>query len=419
MTEFDEVRATVQALQGTATLLQGAMDRLGAIEQERRQAEQALRSVTTQVDLVRAEQTGVLAEFDRLVQGALARRAALLAEITDLEQRRDGLIITGAPPESAATDRTNPFNSVPVVPLPAVSAEPERASVQENFGPVVPSLAESPVSQQAPVVENLAPVVPLPATRGEPAPQHAEDTGRYIPGPVVPLPAMSTDPVARQPEREARAETELVEKTLGPVVPLPAGSPILARAPRRSLGGLRAITTALLAALLLGMAILLTPLTQAIGGLQLLAVMSGSMEPTIHVGGIVGVLPAPSQSLQVGDVITFANQSSPDVLVTHRIVGIDTEGGQELLTTRGDANNAVDAVSVPAGRAVGRVLFTLPWLGYAMVWLASPLAKIAILAVCVLGLVLPSLKRSPQREKSQRDPTYASLEREIAGLLPQ
>ncbi len=126
---------------------------------------------------------------------------------------------------------------------------------------------------------------------------------------------------------------------------------------------------------------------------------------------------APAESLQVGDVITFANQSNPDVLVTHRIVGIDTQAGQELLTTRGDANDAVDAVSVPAGRAVGRVLFTLPWLGYAMVWLASPVAKIAILAVCVLGLLLPSIKRS--RPEPEPISTYAALEREIAGLLSQ
>jgi signal peptidase len=326
MTEFDEVRATVQALQGTATLLQGAMDRLGAIEQERRQAEQTLRTVTTQVDLVRAEQAGVLAEFDRLVQNALLRRTSLLAEISELEARRDGLAATvSAPAPQEVPARPEPPQEVTAWPQP----------VQE--------------------------------VKGRPEP--------------LPL--------------------------VAPVAPLPVR---LAPSPRRKIGW-RAITTALLAALLIGMAVLLTPLTQAFGGLELLAVMSGSMEPTIHVGGIVGVMPVQALSLQVGDVITFANQSNPDVLVTHRIVDIDMQGGQELLTTRGDANDAVDAVSVPAGRAVGRVVFTLPGLGYAMVWLASPVAKIAILAVSVLGLLLPSLRR-PFRKGS-----YSSLEREIEGLL--
>ena len=42
-----------------------------------------------------------------------------------------------------------------------------------------------------------------------------------------------------------------------------------------------------------------------------------------------------------------------------------------------------------ATRAVGRVDFTLPWLGYLMIWLASPLAKVGILAVSVIGFALP------------------------------
>jgi signal peptidase I len=353
MTEFDEVRATVQALQGTATLLQGAMDRLGAIEQERQQAEQTLRTVTTQVDLVRSEQSGVLAEFERLVQSALSRRAALLAEITELEVRRDNLVVVVAPP---------PPPDPPAPPAPHADSE-------------APSVAAEPV---------LA----------EPEPVASEPLA------VKPEP----EPVAAQPEPVAA-----VREIVSVAPPAPRG---VAPAPRgRRIISWRAVTTALLATLLLGMAVLLTPLTQAFGGLQLLAVMSGSMEPTIHVGGAVGVVPVQAMALQVGDVITFANQSNPDVLVTHRIVSIDTQDGQELLTTRGDANDAVDAVSVPANRAVGRVAFTMPWLGYAMVWLASPIAKIIILGISVLGLLLPSLRR-PSKASS-----YASLEREIDGLL--
>jgi signal peptidase len=170
------------------------------------------------------------------------------------------------------------------------------------------------------------------------------------------------------------------------------------------------------------MAILLTPVTQAFGGLQLLAVMSGSMEPTIHVGGIVGVLPVPASSLQIGDVITFTHQNSPDVLVTHRIVDIEERGSQELLTTRGDANDSADAVAVPAARAVGRVAFAAPWLGYAMVYLASPIAKVVILALAVGGLVLPSLRRRPSDsdvEPAAPPTSFAALERELEALLPK
>jgi len=193
--------------------------------------------------------------------------------------------------------------------------------------------------------------------------------------------------------------------------------------------------------MLVGLALLLTPVLQVFGGTQLLAVMSGSMEPTIRVGGIVAVRPVPVSALQVGDVITFANQSNPDVLVTHRIVGLEARDNQTLVTTNGDANDSVDAVAVPASRAVGRVDLTLPWLGYLMVWLASPLAKVGILVISVIGLALPSTKRnpapadlpepepvtSPARRSVEPTPIfaaasaqpYAALEREIDSLLPR
>jgi signal peptidase len=199
-----------------------------------------------------------------------------------------------------------------------------------------------------------------------------------------------------------------------PIVSLPV---VTSRSKRRF--GWRGLTTSVLGIFLLGLAVLLTPVTQVAGGLQLLAVMSGSMEPTIHVGGIVGVVPTAASDLQVGDVITFTSQSNPDALVTHRIVSMEERGNQELLTTRGDANDTADALAVPASRAVGRVEFTFPWLGYAMIYLASPLAKVAILAVSVLGLVLPSLKRSPAAPNDDVPPSLRALERELESLLPK
>jgi len=95
-------------------------------------------------------------------------------------------------------------------------------------------------------------------------------------------------------------------------------------------------------------------------------------------------------------VITFANQTSPDVLVTHRIVSLEARNGQAFLTTKGDANDSVDALAAPATRAVGRVDFSLPWLGYLMMWLASPLAKVGILAIAIIGFALPSVKRAAE-----------------------
>ena len=195
----------------------------------------------------------------------------------------------------------------------------------------------------------------------------------------------------------------------------------------RRLPGLRQSVTVVLAAVLLGLAALLTPVSQIVGGTQLLAVMSGSMEPTIHVGGVVAVRPVPANQLQVGDVITFANQSNPDVLITHRVVSLESNGGQTLLTTKGDANDSVDAVATSPTRAVGRVDFALPWLGYVMMWFSSPLAKAGILVVSIVGFALPTGRKhvpGPRPTTSLADasaavsPSYTALERELQALLP-
>jgi signal peptidase len=426
--ELDQVQATVQALQGAASLLQGAMEQrqelltemrtahesLAALRLERAQAEQALLSATNQLDRaarevaqVRAEQNGVVAEFDKLVQSALQRRSALVTEIADLERQRDALTTfapltpVSPPPPPIITQPTLPewppvVNAwVPASPLPAEAAPAP---------PAVP-LAVEPLAPVAPIVdaEAAAPVAPIVVAPTPQAPAHLR-------------PVFATDPIPA------------VTATVVPV-----------RSKAANRFGLRELCTAFIAVMLVGLALLLTPVLQVFGGTQLLAVMSGSMEPTIQVGGIVSVRPVPVSELQVGNVITFATQSNPDVLVTHRIVALEARDNQTLVTTKGDANDSVDAVAVPVSRAVGRVDFTLPWLGYLMVWLASPLAKVGIVVISVIGFALPSTKRNaaraelsepepatPARHTEPRPifaaaptPSYAALEREIESLLPR
>jgi len=178
--EFDQVRATVRALQGGATLLQGAMEqrqglrsemqsaeqKLRDVEQQRGQAEQALLNASLQLqrtmrdlEQVRGEQSGVLGEFDRLVQGALARRTALLAEIGELERQRDGLAAALPVPAPApvpvvhvpsvptvvtfdASDVVEPNVPAPVVdwaPEPVVTPqEPETVEDDDDLDPPTP-----------------------------------------------------------------------------------------------------------------------------------------------------------------------------------------------------------------------------------------------------------------------------------------
>jgi len=100
------------------------------------------------------------------------------------------------------------------------------------------------------------------------------------------------------------------------------------------------------------------------GNHQLLTVLSGSMEPEIKLGSTVLVKPA--DEYKVGDVVTFRNPKTPDQTTTHRIFEIRKEDEIEAYVTKGDANDAPDTREVLKENIVGKVLFALPYLGYAV-----------------------------------------------------
>jgi signal peptidase len=369
----------------------------------------------------------LVAEFDKMVQSALVRRGTLVTEIADLERRRLSLaevaprhVIHAVVDQPAYPERvvvpplfTQPLFAPPTYPEPSAvqPAYPEPVVTQSFFAQ--PAQAEPVIAQ--PVYQE--PVVPRPVYE-EPVYAHPEFARPPIDRPAfaqpVALPPLIPErPIALVP---APVRAQYVKE-------VPAGEP---RRSRSRVSPVRLVFSVLFGSILLGLAVLLTPVSQVIGGLQLLAVMSGSMEPTIPVGGVVGVRPVLASDLKVGDVITFANTTNPDVLVTHRVVTLQSVGGQTLLTTKGDANDAVDAVTTSANRTVGRVDFSAPWLGYLMFWLAAPLAKAGILVVSVIGFALPSLKRTPHApEVVEASPavhasqSFLALEREIQDLLPR
>lgn len=73
-----------------------------------------------------------------------------------------------------------------------------------------------------------------------------------------------------------------------------------------------------------------------------MAVISGSMEPTFFKGDIVVIKGVPAEELVVGDIIVYTNPLK-NIPVVHRIYDIQEVSGKKFFFTKGD-NKATNAI---------------------------------------------------------------------------
>ena len=98
-------------------------------------------------------------------------------------------------------------------------------------------------------------------------------------------------------------------------------------------------------------------------GYKPVEVYSGSMEPTIPVGGLALDRPIPARDVRVGDVITFSDPYVKGRLVTHRVIDILQTPRGLAYRTKGDANPGRDPWTIRLAGQVGRVSFSVPVAG--------------------------------------------------------
>ena len=141
--------------------------------------------------------------------------------------------------------------------------------------------------------------------------------------------------------------------------------------------------------------------------------MSGEAEDHIEVGDLIFVGKAEAAELKVGDVIAFMEG---DVVVTHRIIGIDTdEAGRLAFSTKGDANNAADLRPVSEDDLVGIYKFRIPKIGDFALFLQTPLGMILFIGVPLLAFIIYELIRR-RHYASKEDRRTAELEAELERL---
>lgn len=115
-------------------------------------------------------------------------------------------------------------------------------------------------------------------------------------------------------------------------------------------------------------------------------ILTGSMEPSMPPGTLVVVKPVPAEEIAIGSVITYQLRSGEPTVVTHRVIGVGSNGkGESVFSTQGDANNVPDAVLVRAVQVRGERVYHVPYIGKVTTLITSSQRGIAS-AVIVTGL---------------------------------
>jgi len=136
------------------------------------------------------------------------------------------------------------------------------------------------------------------------------------------------------------------------------------------------------------------------GNYKLMIVQSGSMEPAIKMGSVVMVKPA--DDYKIGDIISFGQYSQIKAPTTHRIYDIKVVEGNPVYITKGDANNAPDAREITKREIIGKSLFSIPYLGYAVDFAKKPLGFSLIIIVPAALIIIDEIKNIYKEVKKKK-----------------
>lgn len=123
-------------------------------------------------------------------------------------------------------------------------------------------------------------------------------------------------------------------------------------------------------------------------GSQTYAVLTSSMAPKYAPGTFLVVRPMPFDELRMGDVVTYQIKSGEPGVITHRVTGFTTsQDGSRLLITKGDNNDAPDEEPVREVQVRGKLLYAVPYVGFAANALgrADRGAALNLIAIAMIG----------------------------------
>ena len=122
------------------------------------------------------------------------------------------------------------------------------------------------------------------------------------------------------------------------------------------------------------------------------------MKPNINSGDVVLVktINGDKEEIKKGDVITFRKNLE---VITHRVIDIEENNGENVYVTKGDNNNLEDQERVEKSELLGKVVVVIPYLGNIIGILEN---KIIFLILVLIFLILLLYKINIQEKKENR-----------------
>lgn len=134
----------------------------------------------------------------------------------------------------------------------------------------------------------------------------------------------------------------------------------------------------------------------SVAGYTALRITTESMEPTYGMDTLIVVKKTDPAEIKKGDVISFYS-SDPALdgsVNTHRVVSVKKEGNGYIYTTKGDANNTVDAYDVQSKYLIGRVHTSSVILGKISRLAANPLIFIPVILAPLAVILISNFART-------------------------
>ena len=111
--------------------------------------------------------------------------------------------------------------------------------------------------------------------------------------------------------------------------------------------------------------VILVALVSNVFSHTIIAIGSNSMKPIYERGDAVIYEKVNPKSIKVGEVIAFKRNG---IIITHRVISLQKNGNNYIFMTKGDANSTPDAALVYSKDLLGRVKYSVKYIGYPTLW---------------------------------------------------